>query len=95
MTTNNKTISGHRFVLIVFISILSFSQSITLHAQPTPQPIKINIPAQPLGEAITQLALQAGVWIGVDANLVADKQAPAVQGSYTPDQAIMQLLAGS
>lgn len=95
MTTHNKTISGHRLVLIVFISILSFSQSITLHAEPAQQPTEINIPAQPLGEAITQLALQAGVWIGVDANLVAGKQAPAIQGRYTPDQAIIQLLAGN
>ncbi|MCG7756074.1 MAG: TonB-dependent receptor [Nitrosomonas sp.] len=95
MTTHNKTISGHRLVRIVFISILSFSQSITLHAEPAQQPAEISIPAQPLGEAITQLALQAGVWIGVDANLVAGKQAPAIQGRYTPDQAIMQLLAGS
>ncbi len=59
------------------------------------QNVEINLPAQPLGSALTQLATQTGVLVGVDASLVAGKQGASVNGYYTPQQAFTQLLAGS
>lgn len=59
------------------------------------QTVEINIAEQPLSQAITQLATQMGILIGVDARLVADKQASAINGRYTPEQAITKLLTGS
>lgn len=51
--------------------------------------------AQPLGQAITQLATQNGILIGVAASLVAGKQAPELNDRYTPEQALVHLLTGS
>ncbi|WP_083438936.1 TonB-dependent siderophore receptor [Herbaspirillum autotrophicum] len=56
---------------------------------------QFSVPAQPLGQSINALARQAGVAISVDAALVADKTAPAVQGSMTLGQALDKALAGS
>ncbi|MEW5966296.1 MAG: TonB-dependent siderophore receptor [Pseudomonadota bacterium] len=54
-----------------------------------------SLPAQPLGQALNDLARQAGVAISVDAALVAGKQAPAVAGQLTVRQALDRLLVGS
>ncbi|MBK6617091.1 MAG: hypothetical protein WAT53_08910 [Nitrosomonas sp.] len=43
------------------------------------QNVEINLPAQPLGSALTQLATQTGVLVGVDASLVAGKQGASVK----------------
>ena len=52
-------------------------------------------PAQPLGSALTALAVHTGLLVGVDAEVVRGKQAPAIQGRYTPRQALLLLLEGS
>lgn len=54
-----------------------------------------SLAAQPLGQALNDLARQAGVAITVDAALVAGKKASAVSGSMTAKQALERLLAGS
>lgn len=58
-------------------------------------PQTINLPAQPLDQAIIELARQTGLVIGGDASLLEGKQAPALSGNYTPEQALRALLAGS
>ena len=58
-------------------------------------PIAINIPAQPLGQALNELARQANLQMTFPAALVAGRQAPAVSGQLTPNQALERLLAGS
>lgn len=95
MATINKITSGSRITCVNFTLILALVLPLTIYAQSTQQTVAINIAAQPLDQAITQLAAQTGVLIGVDASLIADKQAPAVSGHYTAEQAIMLLLAGS
>ncbi|UWN49836.1 Fe(3+) dicitrate transport protein FecA [Alcanivorax sp. ALC70] len=55
----------------------------------------INLPAQPLDQAVIDLARQTGLAIGGDASLLEGKQAPALSGDYTPTQALRSLLAGS
>ncbi|TXI30422.1 MAG: TonB-dependent receptor [Nitrosomonas oligotropha] len=95
MITINKITLCYRAVLINFVLFLGFVSSINSYAQSAQQPVEIHIAAQPLGRAITQLAAQTGILIGVDASLITDKQAPAINGRYTIEQAIKELLAGS
>ena len=58
-------------------------------------PVAWSQPAQPLGSALTALAVRTGLLVGVDADAVRDKQAPALEGQYTPQQALVRLLDGS
>jgi iron complex outermembrane receptor protein len=58
-------------------------------------PITFNIPAQPLGQALNELARQANLQMTFPAGLVAGKQIPAVAGNLTLRQALDRLLAGS
>nr|WP_145549970.1 TonB-dependent receptor [Variovorax boronicumulans] len=55
----------------------------------------ISIAAQPLGNALNELARQADLQLGFPAALVAGKTAPAVSGQLTAQQALDRLLAGS
>jgi outer membrane receptor for ferric coprogen and ferric-rhodotorulic acid len=57
--------------------------------------ITLNIPAQPLGQALNDLARQANLQMTFPAALVSGKQAPAVSGRMTVRQALDRLLAGS
>lgn len=59
------------------------------------QPVEWRQPAQPLGSALTALAVHTGLLVGVDAEVVRGKQAPAIEGRYTPRQALLMLLEGS
>lgn len=58
-------------------------------------PIAFNIPAQPLGQALNELARQANLQMTFPAGLVAGKQAPSVSGQIKVRQALDRLLAGS
>jgi iron complex outermembrane receptor protein len=58
-------------------------------------PITFNIPAQPLGQALNELARQANLQMTFPAALVAGKQAPTVSGQMTARQALDRVLAGS
>lgn len=58
-------------------------------------PMQISIAAQPLAQALNNLAQQAGLELMVQPALVAGKTAPAVSGRLTPQQALDRLLAGS
>jgi len=55
----------------------------------------IHIPAQPLGQALSQLGQQTSLQVFFNPELVAGKQAPAVDGDISPEQALRQLLQGS
>jgi len=59
------------------------------------EPISFDIPAQPLDQAVTELARQAGLTLGGDSSLLRGKQAPALKGEYTPADALRLLLDGS
>ncbi len=58
-------------------------------------PLSFQIAAQPLGQALGDWALQAGVQLIVDPTLVASRTAPLVSGRYAPREALERLLAGS
>ncbi|MDZ7863437.1 TonB-dependent receptor [Acidovorax sp.] len=53
------------------------------------------IAAQPLAQALNELARQGDLQLGFPAGLVAGKTAPAVSGRLTAQQALDRLLAGS
>lgn len=55
----------------------------------------IDIPAQPLGDALRALSRQTGLQFFADSDLTRGIAAPAVSGRMTADQALEQLLAGS
>ncbi len=92
-----KRVSLHHGFLwgLVLAASLLVSTNVAAQSALAQQTIAIDIAAQPLEQAITQLATQADLLIGVDASLVAGKQAPALNGYFTPMQAIGQLLRGS
>lgn len=54
-----------------------------------------DIPAQPLGQALTSFGQQAGLQVGISAPAVAGKTSSAVSGTMTAEQALRQLLAGT
>ncbi|WP_168734223.1 TonB-dependent siderophore receptor [Pseudothauera nasutitermitis] len=58
-------------------------------------PLDITITAQPLGQALNELARQADLQLLFPPALVAGKMAPEVVGKLTPRQAVDRLLAGS
>lgn len=58
-------------------------------------PVPIDLPAQPLGQALNAFARQAGVQLLVAPELVAGRRAPAVSGLLAPSEALRRLLAGS
>lgn len=99
MTTKTKIIFKNNLALFCQVALalyLSLAFATVTFAQPTEQnAIEINLPAQSLGQSITQLATQTGVLIGVDASLVANKQAPKLNGRYTPAEALKNILSGS
>lgn len=57
--------------------------------------VAIDLPAQPLESALHALSRQTGAAIAVDAGLAAGRQAPALQGRYTPREALDRVLTGS
>ncbi|WP_315127000.1 TonB-dependent siderophore receptor [Comamonas antarctica] len=58
-------------------------------------PLAIDLPAQPLGDALKSLARSAGVTIAADGALLAGRQAPAVRGQLELSDGLRQLLRGS
>lgn len=70
-------------------------------AQPQPPALALadtarsyDIAAGPLGQTLVTIAQQSGLTISVDPALVAGLQAPAVRGSFTPEQAAQRALQG-
>lgn len=55
----------------------------------------IHIKAQSLGAALSQLGQQTALQVFFSPQMVAGKQAPAVDGNLSPEQALRQLLQGS
>ena len=55
----------------------------------------ISIPSLPLNQAVTELAVQTGLNIGGNADLLKGKKSSELEGSYTPEEALDRLLDGS
>lgn len=70
-------------------------QGTALAQSPHTTAIPLNIASQPLGQALNDLARQAGLQLLFPPALVEGKTAPAVSGRLTPTQALERLLTGS
>lgn len=88
---------GARFAVAPLALALSLSLGVqqSASAQAAAAARAISITAQPLSQALTELARQTGATLVASPALLADKAAPAVSGQLTPQQALDQLLAGS
>ena len=60
-----------------------------------PQSIAFNIPAQNLNSAILSFANKAGIQVFYDVSRVEGLRSTAVRGTYSPEQALAQLLSGT
>jgi len=58
-------------------------------------PVRVDLPAQPLGTSLAQFGQVSGLKVMFDPQAVAGKQAPTVRGDMEPAQALQLLLAGS
>jgi iron complex outermembrane receptor protein len=77
--------------LCLGLAVPAWSQS----PAPVQAAVHLHINAQSLDRALTELAAKTGLLIGADSSLLAGKQAPALEGSYTPAAALSKLLEGS
>ncbi|OZI35420.1 TonB-dependent siderophore receptor [Bordetella genomosp. 1] len=71
------------------------------HAQEQPAAVAasaarpVSVAAQPLDAALLELGRQLGVQVSFGAELTRGRAAPALQGTYTPAEALDRLLAGA
>jgi outer membrane receptor for ferric coprogen and ferric-rhodotorulic acid len=68
------------------------------HAAPAPATttsVSLNIPAQPLRQALLTFSQQSGQNVLLDGNLDSALRSSAVVGVYSPEQALAELLKGS
>src|SRR5690606_1761920 len=75
-------------------SIAVLAQAAPAFAQASPE-VEISLPAQDLAASLRALSLRTGRSIVVSGDLVRGRQAPAVSGSFTAEEAARRLLAGS
>jgi hypothetical protein len=87
--TSLAQILGSNLSLTMLLSSLAYSEA--LYAQNYP----FDLPAQPLPQAVQQLARQAQIEIGYVGDILEHKQAPALKGQLSVEQALAQLLQGS
>lgn len=76
-------------------SALAVAISLCLSSYANAAPVNVDIPAQPLSNALSQLQTVSGLRVSFDAQVVVGKQAPAVRGNLEPARALDQMLAGS
>lgn len=57
--------------------------------------IELALPAQPLASALREIAVRSRTDVIAASDVVAGKQAPALQGRYTAEEAVRLLIAGS
>lgn len=94
LNNNNPSLPSTRWLPLALALALAVSVALPqAHAEQAPS--AIHIQAQPLGEALSQLGLQTSLQVFFSPELVAGKQAPAVDGNLSPEQALRQLLQGS
>lgn len=61
----------------------------------TAQPRSFTIRAQPLADALILFGQQSGLQVTLDAGIVAGLMTPGLNGSFTPEEALRRLLAGT
>ncbi|SEB35509.1 hemoglobin/transferrin/lactoferrin receptor protein [Nitratireductor aquibiodomus] len=84
-----------RALLVASTAIVPVCGVVSARAQTTAQVTAFNIPAQPLAAALSAFANQAGLKLAYPASLASGRTAPAVQGSYSSNEALRRLLSGT
>src|SRR5690606_12056010 len=72
-----------------------FSLSMSMSVQAQEVAVQIKLPAQSLDDSLIQLGRQTDLQFFYTPQVVAGIQAPAVQGTMAPEQALQRLLQGT
>lgn len=83
-------VAHSRDVVVLAASLFLGLLSLSAHAQ-----IRIDLPSQPLAQALTSLGNLANLNVYFDPSLVDGHQAPALKADVTVDEALNRLLAGT
>ncbi len=83
----------HRAVMFILMLGL-FSGTDPIHAQPT-ESYDLRIPPQPLDSALKAFAAATSLLLSYEAGLTAGRTSPGVSGTYTPEEALQNLLDGT
>lgn len=88
---------GRHTISLILILIHSFVWIAASHAQDrqaghNTAPIDFHIPAQDLSSALTQFATQSRLFLVYQSELTQDHRTTAINGAYTPEQALGLLL---
>jgi hypothetical protein len=81
--------------LVLFASAAGTGAAGAQESTPVPevQKIEFHLAQQPVGQALTALGQQSGLTVVMESSLARDVMAPAVEGRYTPAEAVRQILA--
>ncbi len=88
-----RNIARGRHVMLAAVSAVALLAGGAASAQQSAAPI--DLPAQPLQQALTAIGQHYDLSVVASADLVRGLAAPAVSGALTPDQALEQLLDGT
>lgn len=83
------------FVIFLCTAVLALPRSALAQGGATGAAQEFNITAGPLAAALTAFGEQSGLQISYDPALASGRSSPGVSGSYTPSQALSQLVSGS
>jgi hemoglobin/transferrin/lactoferrin receptor protein len=83
-----------RALALTLLSSGAMAQAPLSTTEPAPR-YSIDLPAQPLSQALLQLSAQTGLQVLYAGSTAEHIAAPAVQGNYSAEQALQRLLQGS
>jgi iron complex outermembrane recepter protein len=87
MKPNKQPFSGGRRAANLAVLFIASTTVVFADNQTVP----FNIPAQPLGSALTRFSTATGLQVLYEGDMAGSVQAPALHGKYTPDAALRQL----
>ena len=95
MRARKKRIAGGIQALCLSLLLLSFGSKVLAQATTTEREFDFNIPQQLVSTALIEFAEQADLTLVFSNDLVRDKFADALRGSYSLQRGIDALLAGT
>jgi hypothetical protein len=85
--------------VVAFAALVATLICVAKAAEPEPasttQPIDFEIPSQPLANALHAYGRRMGIQVLYESRSAMGRQSEAVQGQFTPDEALKRLLAGT
>jgi outer membrane receptor protein involved in Fe transport len=82
-----------RIILIGSTAILVALPGLTVAKDPPPATVMLHIGAAPIGDALNEFAKQSGLQVVLYSELAQGLTAPALEGTFTPRDALDRLLA--